>query len=984
MSLNGETNSESLTSNESSAVNDEMKKLLLRIKELEKENEVLRTKSVNCAEKEETGDDINSALNEYANDIDGTINYSLQILNNKDEEIKRLNDKMAENSVKWKNYVKLLAEQLGKKNAIIDQIKIELNKLFEKTKNQELINKENNIKLVSYEELIQVDQQLIKQNKQLESELRNKIEKLDTENRKYVNAIKSVNESSKKRCEEYKKKIDKQEQVINNLLSIVDNFRGRYLYNNIGRQKGIINQINKNSKLYNPDCSNTEDLEKMNPLEYEFGIVWKSSQEKITERKCELFEVILNLGEKKNNDKYINDENLYLSDLVTNLDSNDNSDSDNSRNIPMSELILIYSNFVNRIMGLYEIFCKCNLLIQYFQFKALRYLQIDQVNKFMLNGEFTGIIHWICNIVVEVSRLIISAGEIIMRIRMCSADNDVALSTKFPCLNKVNSVLLWINNIFQNAMNDCLNQSNNYEVIKEFNEELVEFLKSSKRDRVLPLCCIDAVLNINISLSITSSIYVKQVDCEKYSNIYKKSLSISDKFYSKCGSLSLNGIHYPIDFRLYSWDGLYWNNIYGQTESTPFNNLFKEMLDSQTHIYDHINKNNNNSSDSSVVSSIEILLSGVQELESNIDKLINPMYTMDKDSEMVNCVDRRTTLSEPNILPELLISKNLQQKLFLQLDDQLTEGEDKQEKKGIDENDNSTRDDRNQAPFLSNTNAESPKRVRMENTVKLLNDRIKALERELTSKDVLYSSFGAMNVEFKKLQDYKQTLMHKVKEQETDIKLKKDLINNNETTIKQLRHEAELLKQNIENLSNLPKIKAYSELDVLEPVYLRRMVRIMNNRLYELEMSRWSEMIIKENPNFLLKNNFNKKFILSQIVYNSRGENDGRLNNIIKRIFKNNSEDDSNYVELLHIVNEYRELKKQVLLHKCSIPIYNNNNLKFKQEWQEYIKRESDLKYKLYIMNKTLQELLSDLRIDFNGNIENSGDCINKRNKIGI
>ncbi|KAH7650134.1 Low complexity coiled coil [Cryptosporidium bovis] len=971
MCSNGETNSELLQDNlENDSILDERNKLLSRIKELENENEALRENSVNNSNKTGMYIDLNSELDKYVKDIDGTIKYSLQILDDKNNEIKKLNDKIIENNTKWKNYVKLLIEQIGRKNSVIDQMKEEMNRLFEKSKNQELVNKENSLKLVSYEELIQVDQQLLKQNKQLEAELRYKIDKLDAENKKYVNIIKSLSESNKKKYNEYNKKITTQVLIINNLSSIVENFKGRYLYNNIGRQKGIINQINIKSKFYGSNDSNNVNDEKMNPLEYEFGIIWKSSQEKIIERKYELFEIILNLDDKKNQEKYISDESLYINDLIDNLNKN----GVNSGNIPITELIFMYSNFVNRVMGLYEIFCKCNLLTQYLQFKALRYLQIDQVSKFISNGEYTGIIHWICNIVIEVSKLIISLGEIIanMRINLNNNNDGNVLFQKLPCLGRINDILSWINNIFQDTMNDNLNQSNNYEIIKEFNVELTELIKSNCGDNVLPLCCIDAILNINISLAIISSIYIKQVDLDKYNSIYKKSLNISDKFYSKCGSLSLNGIHYPIDYRIYSWDSLYWNNIYDQIRSTSFDSLFKYMLNSQIIIYDYINNNNNNGN---IVDSIEILLSSVQELESNIEKFINPIHIVDKSDEIENIDNHNNDLNKLNILPELLISKNMQQKLLYHLDDQLLEDENKQEKETNDDVDNISNEDSNQIPSSSKVNTESPKRMRMENTIKSLNDKIQKLKKELTSKDLLYSSFGAMDVEFKKLQDYKQTLMHKIKEQEIDIQLKKEQINNNETTIKELKYETELLKQNVENLSNLPKIKAYSELDVLEPVYLRRMVRIMNNRLYEIEMSRWSEMIIKDNPNFFLKHNFNKKFLLSQIIHSNGSDNEDKLNNIIKNFLKNNGniECSSNYIELLYIVNEYRELRKQVLLHKCSIPIYNSNNIsKFKEEWQEYIKGESNLKYKLYIMKKTLQELLLDLRIDSKCNIENN------------
>ncbi|CUV07588.1 unnamed protein product [Cryptosporidium hominis] len=1027
--------------------NDEKNKLLARIKELETENKQLKE-----GNKDETMiDDFKKLID----DMDGAINYSMQMVQVKDEEIKKINEKVLESNAKWKGYVKLLVDQISKKNKSIDNMKEEMDKFFEKTKKQEIVNRENNSKLTSYEELIQIDQQLLKQSKKIEVELNNRIRKLEEDNKKYITALKTISENTQKKISNYTSKIDNQQSLIRHLALIVDNFRGRFLYNNIGRQNGILNQINKKSSL-----SDDSNKEIMNPLEYEFGIIWSNCQEKSLQRKCELLELSFNL---KGQESEINSN--FLNDLLLN------------KNVSASDACSAYSDYINRILGLYDLFCKFNILLQYFQYKALRYLQIHDIPNMTNGGEITGIIQWVCNLTIEIGFLILDLGSFIMSIRDFSKYKSSTESlnkdesglqnfqiAQLPSLPEIKAILKWADNISQDTLNDNLNQNITYEEIKEFKNLLhAKIVNACPHENIdnknagielLPVCCVDAIMNINISLSILLRLNIKSVQEKNLDEIYKKSLEISEKFYSKCGNLSLNGIHYPIDDRLYLWNGLYWIRILDQSKSGALKTSFEEMIIKQNEIYETIHNPGENHG-VNITESLDKLFKSIQEIDANLDEFLNPIH-MELEIE-----NSKTTVSMDS-LPEIIISNKLQ-KLILSMDDQIELDGDANDKnrtnsiigqnkegRGVTEDSVEARGldlvDMDSGPvgmveivdskLINTVNSDSPKKARYENSIKLLNEKIQSLKKELTEKEVAYSSFEAMQDEYKKLHDHKQLLMHRIEEQELEMRMSRERVKKYEDTVRQMKIDSDNLRRDLENLHNIPKIKAYSELDVLEPVYLRRLIRLMSNKLYELEMNRWNEKIAKEDPNRILKSNYSQKIMLGQIRSKNsldqiafrilererkreekqkekerdeakeenkeekdKGENmDYDLNpqnethcqengNLKSNYFDELKDDENDYTDILTLFEEFKELKRQIMLHRCSMPIMNNKGSEgtssFEKEWEEYTKKESKLKYKLHIMKTSLQGLVSKTGKLTEENISNnSGDTyINK--KIG-
>ncbi|OII70967.1 uncharacterized protein cubi_03265 [Cryptosporidium ubiquitum] len=1005
------------------AENEEKNMLLERIRELEAENKQL---------KEGNRDEI--MMNDFkqlVDDMDSAMNYSMQVVQDKDEEIKKISERILENNKKWKGYVKLLVDQICKKNMLIDNMKEEMDKFFEKTKKQEIANRENNSKLTSYEELIQIDQQLLKQSKQIEVELNNRIRKLEEDNKKYSTAIKKISESTQKKMLDYASKIDQQQLTIRHLASIVDNFRGRFLYNNIGRQNGILNQINKKSSL---NVSSSKEI--MNPLEYEFAIVWSNCQEKSIRRRCELLELSLNL-KNEDNEAIFN----YLNDLLLN------------KSISVSDAFSAYSDYISRVLGLYDLFCKSNILLQYFQYKALRYLQINGIANMKNKGELTGIIQWVCNITIEIGFLILNLGSIIMSIRDFSNNNEFSSSsfeiTQLPSLSKIKAILKWIDNISQVVLNDNLNQNITYEEIKEFKNLLhAQILHACPHQNIgnenagielLPVCCVDAIMNINISLSILVRINIKSVQEKNLDEIYRKSLEISERFYSKCGNLSLNGIHYPIDDRLYSWNGLYWIRILGQSSHEEFKVSFQEMIIKQHTIYDTMHNSGENEG-VNITECVDKLFKSVQEMDTSLDELLNPIH-MELEIE-----NSKNTVGIDS-LPEIIISSKLQ-RLIMSMDEQIElEGDvnknetilvtsQKKEGKEIVKGESaefggldlgevvigSTEMVENMDSKIVNTiSSDSPKKARYEHSIRLLNEKVQSLKKELTEKEVTYSSFEAMQGEYKKLQDHKQLLMSRIEEQELEMRMNRERMKKYEDTVKQMKIDSDTLRRELENLQNIPKIKAYSEQDVLEPVYLRRLIRLMSNKLYELEMNRWNEKIAREDPNRVLKSNYSQKMILSRIhsknplekiatrilererrreerdkkkkemeetnKENREGENENENENenldvdlnsqaeknrtdndfqgeqFLNNYLEEQKDEENEYTDILALIEEFKELQKQIMLHRCSMPIMINkgsgSSSSFEKEWEEYIKTESRLKYKLHIMKVSLQELIS-------------------------
>ncbi|KAH8583106.1 Low complexity coiled coil [Cryptosporidium sp. chipmunk genotype I] len=1030
--------------------NEEKSTLLARIKELEAENKQL---------KEGNRDD--AMMNDFKklmDDMDGAINYSMQVVQVKDEKIKKINEKILENNTKWKGYVKLLVDQICKKNILIDNMKEEMDKFFEKTKKQEIANRENNSKLASYEELIQIDQQLLKQSKQIEAELNNRIRKLEEDNKKYLAAIKTISESTQKKMANYTSKIDNQQSVIRRLASIVDNFRGRFLYNNIGRQNGILNQINKKSSFN--DNSNKEI---MNPLEYEFGIIWSSSQEKLIQRKCELLELSLNL---KGEEREINRN--YLNDLLSN------------KSVSVLDAFSAYSDYISRILGLYDLFSKSNIFLQYFQYKALRYLQIYDIPNMTNRGEMAGIIQWVCNLTIEIGFLILDLGSVIMSTRDFSRSRlstlEVLNKDEFgiqnsqiaglPSLSEIKTILKWIDNISQDALNDNLNQNITYEEIKEFKNLLHaknvhacphENIDSKNAGiELLPVCCVDAIMNINISLSILLRLNIKSIQEKNLDEIYKKSLEISEKFYSKCGNLCLNGIHYPIDYRLYLWNGLYWIRILGQSKSEAFKVSFEEMIIKQNEIYETIHNPGENQG-VNMAECVDKLFKSIQDIDTNLDDLLNPIRM---ELEMENS---KISLGMDS-LPEIIISSKLQ-KLILNMDDQIELDGDVRNENGttsiIDQNKERravTEEESLEAgrldsedmvsgsagtvenvdsKLINTANSDSPKKTRYENSTKLLNEKIQSLRKELTEKEVAYSSFEVMQGEYKKLQDHKQLLMHRIEEQEFEMRISQERLKKYEDTVKQMKIYSDNLKRDLENLHNIPKIKAYSELDVLEPVYLRRLIRLMSNKLYELEMNRWNEKIAKEDPNRILKSNYSQKMILGRVRsknsldkiaerilererrreerekekvkdetkrestegggesenmgsdFNSRAESHHHKvsEKFLCSYFDEREDEENVYTDILALVEEFKELKRQIMFHRCSIPIMTNKGSggtsSFEKEWEEYAEKESKLKYKLHIMKTSLQGLISGTGKAMKENSFNNSVETNVSKKIG-
>ncbi|KAK9170720.1 Uncharacterized protein cmbei_800420 [Cryptosporidium meleagridis] len=1026
--------------------NDEKSTLLARIKELEAENKQLKEGNKD----ESMMDDFKKLID----DMDGAINYSLQMVQVKDEEIKKMNEKVLESNAKWKGYVKLLVDQISKKNKSIDNMKEEMNKFFEKSKKQEILNRENNSKLTSYEELIQIDQQLLKQSKQIEVELNNRIRKLEEDNKKYLTALKTISEKTQKKISNYTSKIDNQQSLIRHLALIVDNFRGRFLYNNIGRQNGILNQINKRSSL-----SGELNKEIMNPLEYEFGIIWSNCKEKSLQRKCELIELTFNL---KGQESEINSN--YLNDLLLN------------ENVSVSDACSAYSDYINRILGLYDLFCKLNILLQYFQYKALRYLQIHDIPNMINGGEITGIIQWVCNLTIEIGFLIIDLGSFIMSIRDFSKyksstetlnKDESGLQNsqiaQLPSLSEIKVILKWADNISQDTLNDNLNQNITYEEIKEFKNLLhAKIVHACPHENIdnknagielLPVCCLDAIMNINISLSILLRLNIKSIQEKNLDEIYKKSLEISDKFYSKCGNLSLNGIHYPIDDRLYLWNGLYWIRLLDQSKSGALKTSFEEMIIKQNEIYETIHNLGENHG-VNITESVNKLFKSIQDIDTNLDEFLNPIHMQ---FEMENS---KITVSMDS-LPEIIISNKLQ-KLILSMDDQIELDGDANDKnrassiigqnkegRGVTEDQVETRGldlvDMDSGSVgmveivdskLTNTvNSDSPKKARYENSIKLLNEKIQSLKKELTEKEVAYSSLEAMRDEYKKLQDHKQLLMHKIEEQELEMRMSRERVRKYEDTVRQMKIDSDNLRRDLENLHNIPKIKAYSEQDVLEPVYLRRLIRLMSNKLYELEMNRWNEKIAKEDPNRILKLNYSQKIMLGQIHsknpldqialrilererkreerkkekesdgtkeenteerdevenmgsdLNSQNETSCQENENFKCNYFGELKDENVYKDILTLFEEFKELKRQIMLHRCSMPIMNNKGSEgsssFEKEWEEYTKKESKLKYKLHIMKTSLQGLISETgKVTEENMSSNSGDTYTNK-KIG-
>ncbi|KAJ1612841.1 coiled coil-containing protein [Cryptosporidium canis] len=982
----------------------EKARLLARIRELEGENKLLRERGGEGAMVED--------LEKFVDDMDGTMNYSMQVVQIKDEELKRMGEKMLENNLKWKGYVKLLVDQIGKKNALIESMKEEMDKFFEKTKKQETANRENISKLTSYEELIQIDQQLLKQSKQIEAELNSRIRRLEDDNRKYSAAIKTISESTKKSMADYSSKMEKQRSMIRHLATIVDHFRGRFLYNNIGRQSGVLNQINKKSSL-----NDSSDKEVMNPLEYEFTVVWGSCQERLIRRRCDLLEITLNLEEGSGRSVPNS-----LSDLILN------------KNISVSGAFCAYSDYVGRVLGLYEVFCKSNILLQYLQFKALRYLQIGEISGLIKGGEVTGVIQWVCNLTIEVGLLTLDLGSLIMSIRSFSdslpapAESQekgelsfsASLVSKLPSADEIKAITKWIDNISQDIINDNLSQNISYEQVTEFKNILhakivhvddphENIASKNTGIELLPVCCVDAIMNINISISILARINVKSIQEQNLEGIYNHSLQVSERFYSKCGSLTLNGIHYPIDDRLYSWNGLYWSRMLGQSGSGGFKASFEEMVRKQAEVYEAIHRPSENQQ-VNIADCLEKLLSSVQELDANLDDILNPIHM---EYEKENC----TSMSS---LPEMVIAKRLQ-RLVGSLDDQIEleleardggsvsvftsskGGKDA----GVEEGSAEAVEHEFGEDGASGSSGvagsfDSPKKAKYESSIRQLNEKITSLKKELTEKEVLYSSFETMRGEYKKLQDHKQLLMRKIEEQELEMKISHDRARKYEDVLRQMKMDSDVMRRDLENLQNIPKIKAYSELDVLEPVYLRRLIRLMSNKLYELEMNRWNEIIIKEDPNRLLRSNYSRKVAMSRA--NSRNPLDSIAARLLERerrreervqrslveegetentashpntaethkdgpggflsgYLEEETEREVEYSDILTLIREFNDLQKQIMLHKCSIPIMNKresgSSQSFEKEWEKYTRAESKLLYKLHIMKTALQGLLS-------------------------
>lgn len=1006
MSANGEE----LSSQVGKALGEESEEksqLLEKIKRLESENRQLRE------------DAKVNVFKTLLDEMEGAMSYGIQVLQVKDEEIRRMGERMLENNTKWKGYVKLLVDQIGRKNALIESMREEMDRFFEKTKKQEAANRENQSKLTSYEELIQIDQQLLKQSKQIEVELNGRIRKLDQDNKRYSAAIKTISETAKKKIADYSGKVDQQQSIIRHLASIVNNFRGRFMYNNIGRQSGILSQIGRMSVGGGGDCS---EREVMNPLEYEFTVIWSGCQEKLVRRRCDLLERSLSVGDEQKESAP-----NYLDDLVQN------------QSISVSDAFCAYSDYVSRVLSLYELFCKSNILLQYFQFKALRYLRIGELPSLLKKGEVTGIVQWVCNITSEIGFLSLNLGSLIMSIRSSSGvastshtespakdANQVSFSTsqvsQLPSMTELKPILKWINNISHALLNDNLSQNVTYEEVKQFNRllhakimhvgvppfcphENVDINKNAGIE-LLPVCCVDAMMNINMSLSILVRINVGFVRESDLGEIYAKSLELSERFYSKCGSLSLNGIHYPIDDRLFCWNGLYWSRVLGESVcgGGGFKASFEEMILKQRTIYEAIH-DPGEGQDKCISECVGQLLRSVLELETNLDGLLNPVH-MDFGAEGFGNVNVGM-----DSLPEVVIAGKLQ-KLILGLDDQMElEIEEGGEEGGggvvsvfgpsrerrevsvvaaASVEAEGPSDPKTAGGGVAAGGFDSPKKAKYENSIRLLNEKILSLRKELAEKEVLYSSFETMQGEYRKLQDHKQLLMRRLEEQELEMRISQDRMRKYEDTVRQMKVDSDGLRRDLESLQNIPKIKAYSELDVLEPVYLRRLIRLMSNKLYELEMNRWNEKIAREDPNRLLRSDHSQRMILGQsrsrnsldkiaarlLEREERRQRQGQdpfikesveKGGFLREYLEEDGTREMKYSDLLGLIQEFNDLQKQIMLHRCSIPIMSKETVSgssFEKEWEKYTLTDSKLKYKLHIMKTSLQGLLYGSELD--------------------
>ncbi|KAL7066624.1 hypothetical protein ACR3K2_29360 [Cryptosporidium serpentis] len=1026
------------------------------------EEELMKLREENFKLKEELTkySEDRASADELYGQMKNLLDESISKLKDKDEEIQKILSIYDTSNIKWKSYVSSMAKQLSINNEKFKDINQDRDNIKDKLRKLENQNAEQEKKILSYEELIQVDQLLLQQYRLVEEGLRNELDKLTKASQNFKSALEKLQKDYLHEREKYKVIIKKQSQKLSDLSVTVEKFKGRFTYN-IGNKNGILDKLLDQEILDKVSNSKDEEIIKgiINPLEYELGILWANYNEDTTRFLCQILGSCMGFDE------------MVSIDTATNFRQTNNIYKDQSSRLWFYN----YCKYVAIIVKLYRIFGQCNILLQYIQYKAYRHLSESEVQKIINNTNKVGTIKWICLFGLELGFLVVSLGHLISKYRnrkVCKLSEigkscDALLSTlNIPFLDLA---LKTLDEIFQAILNDSLSPGVTYDIITELRTKLdlideleqtnlsllngedkskdsnesnhMKLTSSTKRN--IPLCSIDAILNINIALAIMSQVSGSCLDIDKFSYISRISLDLSEKLYSLCGKLSLMGVHYPIDYSLYTWKSSYWYDMTQgkDSKSEALSYLvdlqklaFKDVTDCTIQLH--------KSKSEDVNATFSSIYSILQRLESSFDSLINPLEKTNSDDES----------------PEIILSQNISEKIkeYLESEDS-NENSISQELEDISTNqdisnskqvDSLTIDNSSQnLPKLSEYQGilESPKKERAKAEIlsRQLNEKIRTLEKELVNQRVLYSSYKTLDTEFKKLQNLKQDLMSKIEVFEVQTQKDENQIKLGENNIKKLKQQIDDLQRNLEIQKNIPKIKAYSEVDVLEPIYLRKFIRILQNKVYLMEMEKWQLDLAKYNPNDKMKQilyykqiqQFKQMPLLNSFGCNTldslarkllelqdEKEGVGKDYNYIRRDFKRylESEKVNNFVStqksdiegnktqqnedlntknigklftdftnehraLLNLINDFKNIQHEILVHRCSIPIFgvtsSPENKSVVDVWDKYTKHDMELRYRLKLLKKSVQSILLGVQ-SLNSTNEREVPNLNKQNSL--
>ncbi|EEA05429.1 uncharacterized protein CMU_024340 [Cryptosporidium muris RN66] len=1008
-------------------------------------------------------------LTRYKEDITSTdelygqmknlLDESISKLKDKDEEIQKILSMYDTSNIKWKSYVSSMAKQLSINNERFKDINQDRDNIKDKLRKLEKQSAEQETKISSYEELIQVDQLLLQQYKLVEEGLRSELDKLTKASLNFKNTLEKLHKDYLCEREKYKIIIEKQSQKLSNLSVTVEKFKGRFTYN-IGNKNGILDKLLDQEVLDKVNNFKDEEIIKgiMSPLEYELGILWANYNEDTTKFLCQILGSCIGFDE------------LVSIDAATNFRQTNNIYKDQSNKLWFHN----YCKYVATIVKLYRIFGQCNILLQYIQYKAYRHLSESEVQKIINNTNKVGTIKWVCLFGLELGFLVVSLGHLISKYRnrkVCKLGEinkscDALLSTlNIPFLDLT---LKTLDEIFQAILNNNLSPGVTYDIITELRTKLdlideleqtnLSLLSSEDKSkntnesnnmkltstkRNIPLCSIDAILNINIALAIMSRVSGSCLDIDKFSYIFRISLDLSEKLYSLCGKLSLVGVHYPIDYSLYTWKSSYWYDIIQGKDSksealSHLVDLQKSAFKDITNCTVQLNKSKSEDINATFLSIYSIL----QKLESSFDSLINPLEKTNSGNESLEIILSRN-ISEK--IKEYLENEDSSENSIIQEVEDIPTNQDISNSKQMDSLiiDTSSQNIPKLPQYQSIMENPKKERAKAEILSRQLSEKVRTLEKELVNQRVLYSSYKTLDAEYKKLQNLKQDLMSKIEVFEIQTQKDENQIKLDEDNIRKLKQQIDDLQKNLEIQKNIPKIKAYSEVDVLEPIYLRKFIRILQNKIYLMEMEKWQLDLAKYNPNDRMKQilyykqiqQFRQMPLLNSFGCNTLDSLAKKLldlQNEKKRVGKDynyTGQDFKGYLELekvdnlvstqtsdtegnktqqsedlntkdigklftdvtnehktlLNLISDFKNIQHEILVHRCSMPIFGMTNSPENKNivdiWDKYTKHDMELRYRLKLLKKSVQSILLGVQ-GLNGTNKRGVPNLNKHNSL--